>query len=134
MIDLTKESEQILTGNDNIVIRKYIDGIEGGRALDITEYVTATGTSVVKAGHVIITKEGEYKPMPVSGDAYSTLPEGWKYAGILVATINAKKDGAAILTNGTVNKNDKVMPYSITSILTALKVALPLISFMEDGE
>ena len=28
----------IITGNDNIVIAKYLDGIDGGRSLDVTGY------------------------------------------------------------------------------------------------
>jgi hypothetical protein len=207
MVNLVKTTQKILDGNDSIVIRKYIDGIEGGRALDMTDFVAVTGSSILHAGHVIITKDGVYKPMPVekstttvpqhyeytpkenvsnpyseglyvedatdpsgysavgSGvttpaagttyyertqvaeatvddkDAdgnqiyvYDDLPSNWNYAGILVASIDAAVDGAGIMTRGKVNKSDSVMPYSITSILSDLKAALPLIEFMEDAE
>lgn len=136
-IELTNTTEQILTGNDGVVIRKYIDGIEGGRALDLTDYLAVTGASpVLQAGHVIIAKDGTYKPMPLAtgATAYTTLPTGYSYVGILAHTINAKRDGAAILTRGKVNKADSVQPFSYTSILTALKAALPLVQFVEDGE
>lgn len=163
MIDLAKiNQEKVLTGNDNIVIRKYIDGIEGGRDLDMTAYKATTGSTILGAGHVIIktTSNGvtTYKPMPVvqktettgsGNDAvttnvtdadgnpvyeYDSLPANHSYAGILVASIDAATNGAAIMTRGKVNKSDDVMPYSITSILTALKAALPLIEFMEDAD
>lgn len=137
MIDLTKDNEQLLTGNDSIVIRKYIDGIEGGRALDLTDYLKVSGaSSVLQAGHVIITKDGEYKPLPLAtgAAAYDALPDGWSYAGILAASINAQRDGAAILTRGKVNASDAAQPFSYASILTALKAALPLVEFVEDGK
>lgn len=140
MIDLARtKEEQVLTGNDNIVIRKYIDGIEGGRDLDITDFKSVTGSTVLHAGHVIIKKDGAYKPFPVKkGEddaiAYDSLPAGYTIAGILVSTIDATTHGAAIMTRGKVNKSDNVQPYSYTSILTALKAALPLIEFMEDGD
>lgn len=207
MVNLAKQNESILTGNDNIVIRKYIDGIEGGRDLDMADFKAVTGHTILHAGHVIITKDGVYKPMPVkkstttvaahdeyvpkenvsnpyseglyvednsdpsgysavgSGvttpaagttyyekvsveavttddkDAdgnqiyiYNSLPANWAYAGILVASIDAATHGAGIMTRGKVNKSDDVMPYSITSILSAVKSALPLIEFMEDAE
>lgn len=153
MLDLVKPHESILTGNDNIVIRKYIDGIEGGRDLDVSAFKAVTGTSVVHAGHVIIktTANGAttYKPMPVQQQTiddvpvvlngepqyeYAALPASHSYAGFLVATIDAATSGAGIMTRGKVNKSDSVMPYSITGILTALKAALPLIEFMEDAD
>lgn len=158
MVNLAKQNESILGGNDNIVIRKYIDGIEGGRDLDIAAFKAVAGTSILHAGHVIIktTSNGvtTYKPMPVKvqteevnnenvpvTDAdgnpvlvYDSLPSNHSYAGILVASIDAAIDGAGIMTRGKVNKSDSVMPYSITGILTALKAALPLIEFMEDAD
>ncbi len=137
MIDLTSNTEQLLTGNDSIVIRKYIDGIEGGRALDLTEYLKVAGTSsVLQAGHVIITKDGAYRPMPLAtgATAYDTLPVGWAYAGILAASINASRDGAAIMTRGKVNASAAAQPYDLASILTDLKAALPLVEFVEDGK
>lgn len=214
MLDLANiKQEKVLTGNDNIVIRKYIDGIEGGRDLDMTSFKSVTGSTILQAGHVIIKVTSNnvttYKPMPVvastttvaahdeyvavadptgqnpyskgwyvadatteSGysavgssvttpaanttyyekvsveavttndtDAdgnqvyiYDSLPANHSYAGILVASIDAAIDGAAIMTRGKVNKSDNVMPYSITSILSAVKSALPLIEFMEDAD
>ena len=72
--NLNNEREQIIFGDDSIVIQKYISGIKGGRTLDVTGF----SEKVIKAGHIIIRKDsdGTYKPMPVTNDAYAALPEG----------------------------------------------------------
>lgn len=138
MIELGGVTKQVVTGVDNIVIRQIISTIEGGRALDITDYKTAVGNTIVSSGCVIIRKNGTYKPMPIRKVedklVYEALPEGWEYAGILIASIDGAREGAGILTAGMVNKSDDVMPASVTSILADLKTALPGINFMEDGE
>lgn len=61
---------------------------------------------------------------------YGSLPSGHSYAGILIATIPTDKAFAAILVRGTVNP--AAAPFSMTSILSAVKTALPLIDFRED--
>ena len=71
--DLTPNKQQVVFGDDSIVIQKYISGIKGGRTLDVTGFAE----SVIKAGHVIIVKDGVYAPMPVSGEAYAALPSGY---------------------------------------------------------
>ena len=129
--DLAYPSKEVVTENDNIVIKKHIDGYEGGRTLDMTGY----GLSVIKAGHVVIvdaaTKK-KFKPMPLvsTNDAYAALPTGSQYAGIVVATKNADRPFVGIMTQGTVNP--AAAPFKYDSILTALKTALPLIEFRED--
>ena len=128
--NLTYPSKEVVTETDNIVIKKYIDGYEGGRTLDMTGY----GLSVIKAGHVVIvdTVTKKFKPMPLveTNDAYDSLPSGHKYAGIVVATKTADRPFVGILTNGTVNP--AAAPFKYDSILTALKTALPQIEFRED--
>jgi hypothetical protein len=72
VVNLTNESEEIITGNDNIVIVDVINSIRGGRSLDVTGFKP----DVIRAGHVIIkdTAGGDYKPMPVTEDgAIATL-------------------------------------------------------------
>lgn len=129
-VKLNNEPEQILTGNDNIVIVDVINTVRGGRSLDVEGFAP----KVINAGHPIIvqTSTQEYKPMPVNanGDAYASLPAGHTYAGILIATIPTNKAFAAILVRGTVNPEASTIP--MTSILTALKSALPLIDFRAD--
>jgi hypothetical protein len=63
--DLTNEKEEIITGNDNVVIVDNFQSIRGGRTLDTSGFEP----EVISAGHVIIREAatGEYKPMPVSG-------------------------------------------------------------------
>ena len=63
--DLTNPIEDLITGNDNIVIVDNFQSIRGGRTLDVTGYPY----NVLHAGHVIIKDaDGEYKPMPLTGD------------------------------------------------------------------
>jgi len=128
--NLTNEPQEIITGNDNIVIVNVIETIRGGRTLDVTGFAP----DVIHAGHVVIreTATGAYKPMPLNtaGTAYDVLPTGNTFAGILIASILKKRPLAAILTRGTVNHLASQFP--MTTILTAVKAALPLIDFRED--
>lgn len=129
--NLTNTGKQILTGKESIVIKKFLEDIEGGKTLDATGYTP----EVIIAGHVIIqmtTSPYSYKPMPLNGGstAYSTLPTDHKYAGILTATVLTAKPFASILVRGTVNPN--ATPFDMTSILSAVKTALPLILFRAD--
>lgn len=126
--NLANSGTQIVTGIDNIVIKTNLETIEGGRTLDTTGFTP----EVINAGHVIIqeTSTGNYKPMPVTGNAYDALPSGHTYAGILVASIATKKPFAAIMVRGTVNH--KATAYPMDSILSAVRTALPLILFRAD--
>jgi hypothetical protein len=62
--------------------------------------------------------------------SYDSLPSGHTYAGILIASIPTDKPFAGIMVRGTVNVN--ATPFSMTSILSAVKAALPLIIFTSD--
>lgn len=125
---LNNEQKQILNGNGGICVRDSFEEIRGGRSLDVTGFTP----TVIQEGHVIIheTATGEYKPMPVSGSAYAALPGGHTYAGILRNTIETAKPLAGIVIRGSVNP--AAAPYDMTSILAAVKTALPLITFLED--
>ena len=128
--NLNNTGESVITGNDSIVIVDNFQSIRGGRSLDVTGYTP----EVINAGHVIImqTSNKEYKPMPLaSGNAaYDALPAGHTYAGILIASILTKKPFAGIMVRGTVNP--AAAPFPMTTILSAVKTALPLIDFRED--
>ena len=126
--DLTPNKQQVVFGDDSIVIQKYISGIKGGRTLDVTGFAA----SVIKAGHVIIVKNGTYAPMPVEGNAYAALPEGAAYAGVLYRSIPAAKPAASIVTWGEVNS--VAAPYPMDAILAAFKTACPHIDFIKDEE
>lgn len=128
--NLSNAGTQIITGNDSIVIKLNLESIEGGRTLDVTGYTP----EVINAGHILIqeTATGNFKPMPLNGGstAYAALPSGHTYAGVLIASILTKKAFAGILVRGTVNPS--ATPFDMTSILAAVKTALPHILFRAD--
>ncbi len=127
--NLTNPATEVITGNDSIVMPNYLEGIRGGRTLDVTGYPHP----VIHAGHVIIKDSaGEYKPMPLNeaGDEYSTLPDGASYAGYLVASVLTERPFAGIMVRGTINP--KATPFKMDTILAAVKADLPLIDYMED--
>lgn len=128
--DLTNEPQSIITGKDSIVIVDNFQSVRGGRTLDVAGFTP----TVIKAGHVLIieTATGNYKPMPVNGGAtaYSALPAGHTYGGILISSILTKKAFAGILVRGTVNP--AACPFPMATILAAVKAALPLIDFRQD--
>lgn len=126
--NLDVERTTILNGLDSVVIRNYVAGIKGGRTLDMTGFAG----SAIEAGHVVIreTATDTYKPMPVSGEAYASLPSGHEYVGVVVASQPADKPFVGIMYDGEVN--DVACPYSVEAIKAALKTALPKLSFMHD--
>lgn len=116
---------------DSIIIVDNFRAIRGGRTLDVTGFTDP----VIKAGHVIIqeTSTGNFKPMPISGNAYGTLPAGHTYEGVLVSTILTAKPFAGIMYDGTVNPTAvATYGYAYTSILAAVKAALPHLVFKAD--
>lgn len=115
-------------GTDPIVIRKYVAGIQGGRVLDVSGFTE----EYIRAGHVIVrdTTNDNYKPMPVSGGAYGSLPGNCEYVGVATATVSAKEPFVAIMYSGEVN--DVASPYPITAIASALKTAVPTLVFKHD--
>lgn len=128
--NLANEVEQFSTGLDSILIRRKGGRIIGGCVLNLTDW----DGDVVKGGHVVISKETdgitEYKPCPVSGNAFAAAPEGYEYAGVLVRTIIKSDPRAAVQYDGEIN--DKAMPYSIENIKDALKTAFPSLYFKHD--
>lgn len=126
MGNLNNETIEYMADNDHVVIKRHFDGYDGGRTLN-TEGFTP---SKIKAGHVVIKKDNDFKPMPVNGDKYATLPEGYEYAGVVVASVLTKKPFVGILTQGTVNH--KAAPYDLETILADVKTACPLIEFRAD--
>jgi hypothetical protein len=142
--NLQDTATSITTGLESVVIVDNFQSIRGGRTLDTSAFATANPTlSIIAAGHPIIkeTATGNYKPMPIatanaapytSGTAFGALPTGHTYEGILINTVLVSKPFAGILVRGTVNPN--AMPYTATSILTALKAALTMIDFRTDAQ
>ena len=127
---LNNDSKLIHEGLDSIVIRQYIAGLKNGKVLDVTGFAP----DVIKAGHVIIhdTVNDTYKPMPLNeaGTAYGSLPANHEYAGVLVGTVLKKCPAAGIMYAGEVN--DVASPFSVDSIKSAIKTALPGLVFAHD--
>lgn len=126
-VSLNCDTHEVHSGLDGIVIVKALADLPGGRALDVSG--VASDVKVLSAGHIIIVDgDGNYKPMPVSGKAYSTLPAGHSYAGVLKASVSVKDARAAIVTMGQVNA--AASPYPVTS---AIKSALSGIQFLYEA-
>ena len=132
--NLVDESKTIVAGLDSVVIRQYNGGITGGRTLDMTDFPD----SAVKAGHLVIRVLDEdnvnytYKPMPVNGTTYGTLPENHEYCGVVVASKPADQALVGIMDDGRVN--DEAMPYQFADATqrAAVKSALPNLIFEHD--
>lgn len=133
-VNLANDPEVILSGNDAVVIRQYNGGITGGRSLDMTDFPD----SVVKAGHLVIKVKDEdnvnytYKPMPVNGTSYASLPANHEYAGVVVASKPAAEPMVGIMDDGRVN--DEAIPYAFANDAqrAAVKAALPNLIFEHD--
>lgn len=136
-LDLNVEKKQIVFGEDSVIVQKWIAGIKGGRALD----VDGITDSVIHAGRVIITDgKGTYKPLPIKAasteddggtSAYDTLPEGYKYIGVLYRSVLTKEPGASILTEGQVNEVAAKNANGV-DVPADFKTACPLIEFISD--
>lgn len=109
--NLIRENIGVNDGLESIVIVNCLGDIPGGRTLDVSN--VAEGTTVLKAGHIIISADatGVCKPMPVSGTSYDSLPASHSYVGVLKASITVADPRAAIMTMGQVNQS--ACPYSI---------------------
>lgn len=127
-MSLTSAIEQFGFNADPIVIRHYVAGFKGGKVLDVTDYTE----DYIKAGHVIIcdTQTETYKPMPVSGGAYASLPENHKYVGVAVSSVAKDEPFVAIMHTGEVN--DVASPYAIDDIKAALLAQVPTLVFNHD--
>ena len=124
--DLSPKKNQIVFGDDSIVIKKYIAGIEGGRTLDVTTF----DGSVIKAGHIILrTEDGKYMPAGLSGDDYDPAGFEGEPVGVLYRSIQKSNPAASIMTAGVVN--EAALPYPIDA---DIKRNLPHIIFSKDEE
>lgn len=129
VVDIANTEQVFSDGLDPVVIRRYVSGITGGRTLDTAGF---TG-DVVRAGHIVIyeTATDTYKPLGVSNGAYTALPSGCKYVGVVATSKPAKKPFVAIVNVGEVN--DLALPYPLTDALrTALKSEIPTLIFTHD--
>lgn len=122
---LNKPGFSVITGNDPVVIVHYIEGIPGGRSLDMSAFTA----KVINAGHIIIYEEAEktYRPLPTAANVYVTLPAGHAYVGVLKTSLLADEAMAPIMIRGTVN--EIASPFPVTK---EIKDALPHIIFTQD--
>lgn len=127
--DLVNEGWEMDTSWDDIVIVKHIEGIPGGRTLNV-EDVTE---EVIKAGHIIIEDDNtkELKPLKIDGENYESLPAEHSYQGILYKTILTKRPLAPVMVRGTVNEK-AAQNYGLPEYPGDAKTALSLIRFTED--
>lgn len=122
--------EHVTLGGDSIVIRHYVAGLLGGKALDVTNF----NASYIRAGHVVIRDKNSdtYKPMPLneSADGYAELPASHEYVGVVVATTPKTNPLVSVMYDGEVN--DVAAPYSYDGIKDALRAAVPTLHFAHD--
>lgn len=135
--NLSNGSVDISDGLDGIVIRNNYTSIVGGTSLDVTGYPLPN----IRAGHVIIkeTATGVFKPMPLNGaaNAYAALPASHEYAGHAVNSVLTSKAMVGVMFHGELNhkvKNPAKGVFDLSSILTALKAALPHMMYKGDNE
>lgn len=124
--NLNNEEIKVGTGLDSVVITNFIEGIPGGRSLNVSGFTP----EVIKAGHVVIKDNNDdYKPMPITSDgtAYATLPANHTIVGVVSSSRLTSKAMCPIMVRGTVNT--EASPYPVTP---AIKTALPLIRFTKD--
>ena len=126
--NLSNGSEVLGFGLDSVVIAHYVGGIAGGRTLDVSDFTE----DIIKAGHIVIrsTTDGTvYKPMPVSGGSYGTLPTGFEYVGVVVNSVSKAQPVVGIMNSGEVN--DAACPFEMPSaVRTAIKTAVPTLIFI----
>jgi hypothetical protein len=112
-------------GIDSVVIQNYIEGLPGGKSLDVTGFTP----TVIKAGHLVIkeTATGTFKPMPVDGAAYDALPADHTYEGVVVASVLTTEAMVGVMVRGSVN--EAASPYPVPA---DAKTALTHIRFTQD--
>ena len=125
--ELDIKREEITFGLDSVVVRKFTNGVFGGVTLDISHYEDSN----VVAGQVVITDGEVYRPMPVKGDIYDTMPEGFHYFGVIYRSSRVYV-GVSVMTRGTVNKFR--MPYNFEFIKDEFLKECPYIILASDAD
>lgn len=115
--ELNRKEFEVEDGLGSIVVMRDVADVPGGRSINCD--LLDSAETVVKAGHVIIrnTTTGEAFALGVSSGAYTSLPAGHAYWGILKASIPVSDPRGAILTMGEINA--AACPYPITSTIAA---------------
>ncbi len=127
--NMTQPGKTYSDGMDAVVIRRAGACLIGGKTLDMSGF----SDDYVKAGHIVIheTDTDTYKLLGVSNGAYSALPAGCEYVGVVRASKPKDAPFVSVMYEGEVN--DNASPYPLTdAIKTALKTALPGLYFKHD--
>lgn len=125
--ELGIKREEITFGFDSVVVRKFTNGVIGGVTLDLTNYPEST----VLAGQVVITDGEVYRPMPINGDKYGEMPEGFKYFGVIYRSSRVDV-GVSVMTRGSINKYR--VPYNFEAIKDDFEKECPYIILACDCE
>lgn len=122
---LGQKSIELNDGLDSIVIVNCLGDIPGGRTLDVSG--VDSSIRVIRAGHVLVQNDTtkEVSPLTITDGAYSELPSGSSYFGILKVSVLVSDPRAAILTIGQVNAAACPAPVTDT-----IKAGLPNIQFL----
>lgn len=124
---LNDQKQSFDSGNDTIVVPLVLETLVNGATLDTTGYTPET----IKAGSVVIREDstGNYKPMPVNGEAtaYGTMPANHTYVGVVISTVDSKRPFVGVSIRG--NCNEAASPYTVTQ---AIKTGLPRINFFKN--
>lgn len=116
ILEFSNKPKQINFGKDDIITQKWIAGIKGGRALDVTGYPL----DVIYAGTPVIVKDGNYKPFPLTqkGENLPTAAVSAQTAGS--AIVGTVYEGVTSETAGAVKcaKADKTIVYLAGSAAT----------------
>ena len=121
--NLTQTAKVYGSGKDGICIIKCLADIPGGRTLDASRIPAEY--DVISAGHIVISKAGEYILLGVTGGKFATLTEGESYVGVLRTAIIRQDPRGAIVTAGQVN--GACTPFPIDD---AIIKGLPHIEFL----
>lgn len=139
VVSLNTNSVSFADGYDSKVVRENYTAMDGGVTLDTAGFPNPN----IRSGHIVIRETGTdvYKPMPVTGNAYAALPADHEYFGFAVQSVLTAKPFVGVTYHGKINHlvgTDAAAQaagvYDLTSLLTALKAALPHIIFKGDKE
>ena len=127
-------------GLDGVILKQNLTS-NNGVALDATGFAPA----FIRTGHPVIynpSVANSHKPYPLNagGTALGTMPADHVFYGVVVNSVMKQGNAFAVgvCLRGEVNpavKNVANGVYGIeTTVLTAIKTALPLIIFRKDNE
>lgn len=125
--ELNISRTEITFGFDSVVVRKFTNGVLGGLTLDVSQYTENT----VLAGQVVITNGEVYRPMPVHGDSYGEMPDGFRFFGVVYRSSKVTM-GVSVMTRGAINKYR--VPYDFDSIMEEFRRQCPMIILASDVE